>query len=69
MKNINGITLIALIITIIILLILTGVTMNIAVNGGLFNNAQRAVEDTNTKVGAVQDRVDELRGVLDEVAS
>ena len=69
MKNINGITLIALIITIIILLILTGVTMNIAVNGGLFNNAQRAVEDTNTKVGAVQDRVDELSGVLDEVAS
>ena len=69
MKNINGITLIALIITIIILLILTAVTVNITVNGGLFNNAQRAVEDTNTKVGAVQDRVDELRGVLDEVAS
>ncbi len=33
MKNTKGITLIALIITIIILLILTGVTMNIAVSG------------------------------------
>ena len=69
MKNTKGITLIALIITIIILLILTGVTMNIAVNGGLFNNAQRAVDDTNTKVSSTQDRVDELSGVLDDVAS
>ena len=69
MKNTKGITLIALIITIIILLILTGVTMNIAVNGGLFNNAQRAVDDTNAKVSSTQDRVDELSGVLDDVAS
>ena len=69
MKNTKGITLIALIITIIILLILTGVTMNIAVNGGLFNNAQRAVDDTNAKVSNTQDRVDELSGILDDVAS
>ena len=69
MKKTKGITLIALIITIIILLILTGVTMNIAVNGGLFNNAQRAVDDTNAKVSNTQDRVDELSGVLDNVAS
>ena len=69
MKNTKGITLIALIITIIILLILTGVTMNIAVNGGLFNNAQRAVDDTNAKVSSTQDRVDELSGILDDVAS
>ena len=69
MKNTKGITLIALIITIIILLILTGVTMNIAVNGGLFNNAQRAVDDTNAKVSNTQDRVDELSGILDDVVS
>ena len=62
MKSTKGITLIALIITIIILLILTGVTMNIAVNGGLFNNAQRAVDDTNAKVSSTH-------GVLDDVAS
>ena len=43
--------------------------MNIAVNGGLFNNAQRAVDDTNAKVSNTQDRVDELSGILDDVAS
>ncbi len=69
MKSTKGITLIALIITIIVMLILTGVTMNIAVNGGLFNNAQRAVDDTNAEVSSTQDRVDELSGVLDDVAS
>ena len=69
MKSTKGITLIALIITIIVMLILTGVTMNIAVNGGLFNNAQRAVDDTNAKVSSTQDRVDELSGVLEDVVS
>ena len=37
MKKQNGITLIALIITIIVMLILVGVTVNVALNGGLFN--------------------------------
>lgn len=54
LKDIRGITLIVLIITVIILLILTGVTMNIAVNGGLFDNAQEAVDDTNR--GLAQDQ-------------
>ena len=52
MKNIKrnkGITLIALIITIIIMLILAGVTINIAINGGLFTQAQTAVEETKRK--------------------
>ena len=69
MKSTKGITLIALIITIIILLILTGVTMNIAVNGGLFNNAQRAVDDTNAKVSSTQDRVDDLMDEWDTIES
>ena len=41
----HGITLIALVVTIIILLILTGVTLNIALSdNGLFNKAKEAVE-------------------------
>ena len=42
-KN-NGITLIALVITIIVLLILAGVTLRIALNGGIINKSQTAVD-------------------------
>ena len=38
----KGITLIALIITIIVMLILVGVTINVALNGGLFTKASEA---------------------------
>jgi len=38
----NGITLIALIVTIVIMLILAGVTINVTVDGGLFGKAQSA---------------------------
>ncbi len=41
-----AITLIALVITIIVMLILVGVTVNIAINGGLFSTAKQAVTDT-----------------------
>ena len=42
----KGITLIALIITIIVMLILVAVTINIAVNGGLFGYAGNAAKET-----------------------
>ena len=42
----KGITLIALVITIIVMLILAAVTINIAVNGGLFGYAGKATSDT-----------------------
>jgi len=42
LKNQKGITLIALIITIIVMLILVGVTINVALNGGLFQKADDA---------------------------
>ena len=42
----EGITLIALIITIIVMLILVGVTVSIALNGGLFDTARKAAEGT-----------------------
>ena len=46
LENKKGITLIALVITIIVMLILVAVTINIAVNGGLFSYAGKATSDT-----------------------
>ena len=45
-KKQNGITLIALIITIIVMMILVGVTVTVAMNGGLFNTADNATAKT-----------------------
>ena len=42
----NGITLIALIITIILMLILASITINVAIDGGLFNYAKKAIDST-----------------------
>jgi len=46
LKKQKGITLIALIITIIVMLILVGVTINVALNGGLFKKAEEAKTGT-----------------------
>ena len=67
MKENKGITLIALIITIILLLILVGVSINLAIKGNLFGSAEKAVSGTNDKVAQEQTRVDELMGELDKV--
>ena len=48
MRSQKGITLIALVITIIVMLILVAVTIAMAVNGGLFDYARRAGQETNT---------------------
>ena len=45
-QNKSGITLIALIITIIVMLILVGVTVTVAINGGLFKSAKEGAEGT-----------------------
>lgn len=45
-KGSKGITLIALVITIIVMLILVAVTINIAINGGIFSYARKATRDT-----------------------
>ena len=50
LKSKRGITLIALIITIIVMLILVGVTVNIALNGNLFNKAKDAAEGTQKAI-------------------
>ena len=67
MRKNRGITLIALIITIIILLILVGVSINLAIKGDLFGSAEKAVSGTNDKVAQEQTRVDELMGELEKV--
>ena len=69
MRKNRGITLIALIITIIILLILVGVSVNLLIKGDLFGSAEKAVEGTNAKVNEQQTRVDELMGELERVES
>ena len=45
----NGITLIALVITIVIMLIIASVTVNVAINGGLFEYAGKAKNSTEVK--------------------
>ncbi len=50
----KGITLIALIITIIVMLILVGVTISVALNGGLISKAQEA--KTKTEEAQIQER-------------
>ena len=67
MRKNRGITLIALIITIIILLILVGVSINLAIKGDLFGSAEKAVSGTNDKVAQEQTRVDDLMGELEKV--
>lgn len=46
MKNQKGITLVALVVTIVVLLILAAVSINIAFNGGIFNLASEATKKT-----------------------
>jgi len=50
----NGITLIALVITIIVMLVLVAVTITMAVNGGLFSYAGKAAEDTKNAIADEQ---------------
>ena len=57
MKKLNkqkGITLIALVITIIVMLILVAVTISMAINGGLFEKAGKATGDTKNAMNAEQ---------------
>lgn len=56
----SGITLISLVITIIVMLILVGVSINLAVNGGLFEYAGNAVGDTKNAIKQEQDLIDDI---------
>ena len=56
MKNYKGITLIALIITIIVMMILVGVSVTIAINGGLFGATREA--SFKTMMSGYKEQVD-----------
>ncbi len=61
----KGITLIALIITVIVLLILAGTAISIAINGGdIFSKAADARNQWNTAVATEQEKVDEVWNIL-----
>ena len=59
-KKQKGITLIALIITIVILLIIATVTIDVAIDGKLFDTAKDAVDKTNDRVSQAQAEIDEI---------
>ena len=59
MKRQNGITLVALVITIIILLILAGISIASLTNQGLFKNAKKAANATNEATKLEQNRLTE----------
>ncbi len=65
MKKNEGITLIALIITIIILIILTAVTINNVIGTDLIGFATKAVENYTDAAKDEADKVDKLAGTLD----
>lgn len=52
LKNQNGITLVALVITIVILIILATVSISIALNGGLVDKAQAGADAYQQAQGA-----------------
>lgn len=54
MKGQKGITLVALVITIIVMLILVGVSVTVAINGGLFDKAKSGA--SNTKLESERER-------------
>ena len=60
MRKNKGITLIALIITIVILLIFLAVSIDLIIDGKIFTSAEKAVNGTNEKVAQQQGRIDEL---------
>lgn len=60
MKNNKGITLVALIITIIVMLILVGVTVSILINSNVIGKAKKAVNDTELNYAAESNFGEEL---------
>ena len=70
MKGQKGITLVALVITIIVMLILVGVSITVALNGGLFTTAKDAANNTKEARNAelnLSDGKVKIQGVEGEV--
>ena len=67
LKEQKGITLVALVITIIVLVILVGVTLSVAINSGLINNAKKAVKDYNTVQANESDYVNNVADQVNDI--
>lgn len=67
MKNTKGITLIALIITIIVMLILVGVSIKVTLNSGLFESASKAVKGWNVAEKEENDKLSEVDKMADDI--
>ncbi len=67
MKN-KGITLIALVVTIIILLILAAISITVIFGeNGIIEQAQRAADETNEQTGQEQQDMGGIQGIIDDV--
>lgn len=68
-KSTNGITLIALVITIVVLVILAGVAINLSLsNNGIFNRAKQAREDYKHATNEEQSGLANVEKAMDEIA-
>ncbi len=65
-RNNSGITLIALVITIILLLILAGVALNTITRGNIIENANNAVDKYNRNTGDDQNLINEVDELLSQ---
>ena len=65
MRKQNGITLIALIITIIIMLILVGVSVNVVINSDMIRTADKAVKAWNEETQKENETINELDQLID----
>ena len=68
MRGQKGITLVALVITIIVMLILVGVSVTVAINGGLFTKASDGASNTQKAANAERNLSDGKVTVLNGTA-
>lgn len=71
MKRQNGITLVALVITIIILLILAGISIGALTNQGLFNRAQEAKNVSEkaqkNEINTLNEYSDKINAIMNDI--
>lgn len=67
LKNQNGITLVALVITIVILIILATVTISIVFNGGLVGRAEQAAQFYSNDTAYTQESITNVEHYLNDV--
>ena len=69
-KENKGITLVALVITVIVLLILAGTAISIAINGGdIFSKSTQAKDEWNEKVAEEETTIQNIIDMMDDVTS